>query len=471
MLFRWIISCGFSVSACSHATSGGIPALSCRSLDVIPGRERPGILPSAKWFVPRMSAIVSSTSMRRFLVESARVICASLLSLLLLGACKEQARPQRPVPTVSAEEAAKGPLPYIVTANGQVEPNRTVAVQSLVSGQLTRIAISEGDEVRQGQVLFEIDPRPFKAEVERVQATLARDEATLTRARADSARFAALAKDGYVTRQQLDQTFAEVSALAATVVAGRASLERAQLDLENTVVKAPIAGRTGQLLYKAGALVRASSDQLVTINELRPVLVRFPVPEKDFKEMRRRAGVDKPLAVEIRPSAEDSGKVIKGILTFVDNQVDRATGSVLLKARVANNDRALWPGQFVEVALELDVEPDVVTIPSEAVVNTGTSSFVYVLENGTARRTAVKVGRLAGAVVRIDSGLAGGEQVVTEGQTRLSDGARVQLRGDGTDQPNADIGGDRPTLRESSGSDSTTAARPGSTRRDGGSGR
>ncbi len=354
---------------------------------------------------------------------------ALVLPLALFGACKKEGGPpQRPTPTVSVETATKGPLPYVVEANGQVEPNRTVAVQSLVSGQLTRIAIAEGDEVREGQVLFQIDARPFRAELERVKATLARDEANLTRARADSARFAALAKDGYVTKQQIDQTFAEVGSLAATVAAGRAQLERAEFDLENTTIRAPIGGRTGQLLYRAGSLVRATTDQLVTINELRPVLVRFPVPERDFEELRRRAGVDQKLRVRIMPGGGDSTNAIDGTLTFVDNQVDRSSGSVLLKATAPNQDRALWPGQFVNVALTLSVDSDAVTVPSQAVVTSGSNTFVYTMVDNVARRTPVKVGRQAGLLSKIDSGLVGGEQVIVEGQTRLTDGAKVQLR-------------------------------------------
>ncbi len=356
-------------------------------------------------------------------------VVALVLPLALFGACKKEGGPpQRPTPTVSVQTATKGPLPYVVEANGQVEPNRTVAVQSLVSGQLTRIAIAEGDEVRQGQVLFQIDARPFRAELDRVKATLARDEANLNRARADSARFAALAKDGYVTKQQLDQTFAEVGSLAATVAAGRAQLERAEIDLENTTIRAPIGGRTGQLLYRAGSLVRATTDQLVTINELRPVLVRFPVPERDFEELRRRAGVDQKLRVRITPGGGDSTNAIDGTLTFVDNQVDRASGSVLLKATAPNQDRALWPGQFVSVALTLSVDSDAVTVPSQAVVTSGSNTFVYTMVDNVARRTPVKVGRQAGLVSKIDSGLVGGEQVIVEGQTRLTDGAKVQLR-------------------------------------------
>lgn len=366
---------------------------------------------------------------RRFDIKSSVVRTpALLLAVLAAAACKEPPRPQRPVPTVSVMTTKTAPLPYVVTANGQVEANRTVAVQSLVSGQLTRVAIAEGDEVSQGQVLFQIDPRPFRSEVERLQSTLARDEATLTRARGDSVRFASLAKDGYVTKQQLDQAYAEASALAATVAAGRASLDRARLDLENTTVRAPISGRTGQLLFKGGSLVRASTDQLVTINEVRPVLVRFPVPERDFEELRNRAGLDKALAVQVIPGGADTSRTIEGALTFVDNQVDRATGSVLLKARVANQDRSLWPGQFVTVKLELSVDQDAITLPSEAVVTSGTNTFVYLMADGKAKRQPVKVGRAAGTLVKIDSGLVGGETVITEGQARLRDGAPVQLR-------------------------------------------
>lgn len=375
--------------------------------------------------------VITPRAERRFAgAPYRRFLAASLLALLGLAACKEPQRPPRPAPVVSTVAAKKGPLPFIVTANGEIEPNRTVSVQSLVSGMLTRVAIAEGDEVQQGQVLFQIDPRPFRTEVQRLQSTLARDEATLVSARADSVRFAGLAKDGYVTRQQLDQTFAEATAQAATVAAGRSSLQRARLDLENATVRAPISGRTGQITLRAGSLVRAQAEPpLLIINELEPVLVRFTVPEQAFEEMRRRAGLDQALAVDIVPNVGDSSKKITGALTFIDNAVDRATGTVLLKARVPNVDRALWPGQFVTVGLELAVDQDAITVPSEAVVATGNGAFVYLVEAGKAKRVAVKVGRSAGTLVKVDSGLVGGEQVIVEGQNRLQDGVKVELRG------------------------------------------
>ena len=357
-----------------------------------------------------------------------RFVAASLL--FVLAGCKEKPRPPRPTPTVAIDTVRKGPLPYVVTANGEVEANRTVAVQAQISGMLTRVAFSEGDEVTQGQILFQIDPRPFKAEFDRVRGTLARDQATLARARGDSTRFAALAKDGYVTRQQLDQVFADASSLAATVAAGTASLEAAKIALDNSTVRAPISGRTGQLAIKAGNLVRANSDPaLVTINELRPVMVRFSVPERDFEEMRKRAGLDKPLKVKVTPSAADTARSVIGQLTFINNVVDRATASVLLKARVENESRALWPGQFVSVGLELSVDSSAITVPTVAVVTTAAGSFVYtVSDSSKAKRHAVKVGRVLGALSKIDSGLVGGEQLIVDGQTRLTDGAKVEIR-------------------------------------------
>jgi len=351
------------------------------------------------------------------------------MAVVAMAACKEPPRPQRPVPVVSTTTALKGSLPYIVVASGEVEPNRTVAVQSLVSGMITSVAIAEGDEVREGQTILQIDSRPFKAELDRLRGTLARDEAQLARARGDSTRFAGLAKDGYITKQQLDQAFADVSALSATVAAGAASLQRAQLDLENTTIRAPISGRTGQLAIQAGNLVRAQADPpLVTINELRPVLVRFSVPERDFAEMRSRAGLNRPLTVTVRPNVGDSTRRTTGTLTFINNVVDRTTGSVLLKARVENADRSLWPGQFVTVGLQLSIDADAVTVPAEAVVTSASGSFVYIVEDGKATRVGVKIGRQSGGALKIDSGLVGGEQVVIEGQNRLSDGAKVELR-------------------------------------------
>jgi multidrug efflux system membrane fusion protein len=359
----------------------------------------------------------------------------ALLLLPLLGAaCKEAPPAARPAPVVATATAERGTVPYIIVANGEVEPNRFVAVQAQVTGVLTRVAFAEGADVREGQVLFEIDARPFRAELERTQGVLARDEAQLARARTDSARYETLVRDGFVTREQYDQILADVRALSATVAADRAAVERAQFDLSNATVRAPISGRTGQLTFREGNVVRALVEQpLVTINEVRPVLVRFAVPESDFAELRARGGLTRALPVQVRPSVGDTTQRIRGTLAFVDNAIDRSTGAVTLKARVPNADGALWPGQFVQVALELDVEVNAVTIPAQAVVQVADAYFVFTVDaDGKVRRTPVRLGRQAGLRVLITEGLQGGEQVIVDGQQRIADGMTVQVRGAGS---------------------------------------
>lgn len=357
------------------------------------------------------------------------VLSLFALPVLVIG-CEKPPPPTRPTPVVVVQPATIGPVPYVVVANGEVEPNRFVSVQAQVTGQITAVRFAEGDDVRQGQVLFEIDKRPFDAELSRVQGVLARDEAQLTRARADSVRYEGLVSQGYVTREQFDQILGDVRALAATVSADQAAVDRAQFDLSNATVRAPISGRTGQLSFREGNLVRAQlTDALVTINEVRPVLVRFAVPETDFAELRARSGIGKPLPVRIRSVAGDTSQVIDGVLAFVDNAIDRSTGAVTLKARVPNSDGALWPGQFVQVALELAVDENVVTIPSTAVVTTGGGMFVFTLDGeDKASRVPVTLGRQVGDRAIVMTGLAGGERVVVDGQQRISDGARVQIR-------------------------------------------
>lgn len=366
-------------------------------------------------------------------VRAAHAVWPVVAAALLLTACEEPPPPSRPAPVVGTATAERGAIPYVVIANGQVEPNRFVAVQAQVTGMLARVAFAEGDDVRQGQVLFEIDPRPFRAELERTQGVLARDEAQLSRARTDSARYQTLARDGYVTREQFDQIQADVRALSATVDADRATVDRARFDLSNATVRAPIAGRTGQLAFREGNVVRALDDApLVTINEVRPVLVRFAVPEADFAELRSRTGLDQPLPAKVRPSVGDTARRIDGVLAFVDNAIDQSTGAVTLKVRVPNTDGALWPGQFVQVSLELDIEVDAVTVPAQAVVQVADAYFVFTMtDDGKARRVPVTLGRQAGQRVLITAGLSGGEQVIVDGQQRIGDGMAVQRRNEG----------------------------------------
>lgn len=360
-----------------------------------------------------------------------RLLAMALSICLVATACKKDAPPPRSTPVVAVAKANRGPLPYVVSAPGQVEPARTVAVQAQVSGMLTRVAFNEGDEVNQGQILFEVDSRPFKSELARVSSNMSRDSVQLVQARGILARYAQLAKDGAATRESIDQFTADVLALEATISADRAAMDAAKLSVEQSVIRAPMSGRTGLLSIRAGNLVRASSEPaLVTINEVRPVLVRFAIPERDFAEMRKRSGTNRALDVMIRAgTASDSSAPIGAKLAFVDNAIDQSTGTVILKARAGNADGALWPGQFVRIELELSVDSNAITVPTQAVVTSQTGTFVFVVNNESkAKRHQVKVGRTSGPIIVIDSGLVGGETIITDGQNRLNDGAKVEIR-------------------------------------------
>ena len=360
-----------------------------------------------------------------------RLLVMALSICLVATACKKDAPPPRSTPVVAVAKANRGPLPYVVSAPGQVEPARTVAVQAQVSGMLTRVAFNEGDEVNQGQILFEVDSRPFKSELARVSSNMSRDSVQLVQARGILARYAQLAKDGAATRESIDQFTADVLALEATISADRAAMDAAKLSVEQSVIRAPMSGRTGLLSIRAGNLVRASSEPaLVTINEVRPVLVRFAIPERDFAEMRKRSGTNRALDVMIRAgTASDSSAPIGAKLAFVDNAIDQSTGTVILKARAGNADGALWPGQFVRIELELSVDSNAITVPTQAVVTSQTGTFVFVVNNESkAKRHQVKVGRTSGPIIVIDSGLVGGETIITDGQNRLNDGAKVEIR-------------------------------------------
>lgn len=343
-----------------------------------------------------------------------------------LGACSKPApREQPPVPVLAAT-AERRSVPFTIEANGTVEPLETVAIQSQVTGYLLRVGFKEGEDVRPEQVLFEIDPAPYRAALAQARAVLARDSAQLISARQDAQRYDALAAKEYVTTQQAEQGRATAAALEATVQADRAAMESARINLQNATIRSPIAGKTGGLLVKPGNLVRGGSGvPLVTVNRMQPILVRFAVPGTDLDLVRRYRA--KPLVVRARAPA--GANESRGTLTFVDNAVDSATGTVMLKGSFENKDGALWPGQFVKAALELYVEPDALVVPSTAVVTGQQGSYVFVVKpDRTTEIRDVRVARPAGDLTVLAGGLEPGEQVVTEGQLRLTAGARVSIK-------------------------------------------
>ncbi len=386
-------------------------------------------------------------------LRSARVRPASLLvapvratlvftTFLLAAACTKPAKPGKTTVPVTVTLAELGDAPYQVTANGIVEPLQSVAVQSQVGGVLMAVKFKEGDEVQAGQILFEIDPIPYRAALQQAQAVLARDEAQFANAQRDADRYAALAKRDFVTRSQADQAMANATALKAVVDADKASLATAQFNLDNASIRAPVAGKTGALLVRQGNLVRPNATApLVQINQIHPILVRFAVPEKELQLVQQYSRAGASLRATTRPSqdaAASVGVASVGVLSFVDNGVDTTTGTVTLKARFPNDDNRLWPGQFMPVTLDLFVERGAVLVPSVAVQTGQEGLFVWILdEAGKAQLRPVKVARAVGEKSVIASGLSAGERVVVDGQSRLTVGATADIKTPGADAKSA----------------------------------
>jgi membrane fusion protein, multidrug efflux system len=329
---------------------------------------------------------------------------------------------------VTIARAVQRPVPFEIVATGTVEPRQTAAVQAQVTGILTHVAFGEGEEVTAGQTLFQIDPRPFQAAVDQAEAMLARDQAQAQSAMLDAQRYAALVKQDYVTQSDYDGKRAAAEALQAAVRADSAAVANARLNLDWATVRAPISGRTGRLMLREGNLVRANApDPLVVINQVRPALVRFAVPEQHLADIQRYR--QNRLPVLASPGKSDT-VFSEGVLTFVDNAVDTATGTVLLKAEFPNRDNALWPGEFLNVRLQLYIEDSALVVPSQAVMTGQQGTYLFVLnQDGTARSQSIAVERTAGPYTVIAQGVRPGDQVVTDGQVRLVSGAPVEVKG------------------------------------------
>jgi multidrug efflux system membrane fusion protein len=356
--------------------------------------------------------------------------CIAAIALTGVAACSTKDPPRQPSVPVSVTTVKRATVPYIVTANGVAEPMQTVAIEAQVNGILERVSFAEGQEVGVGQVLFQIDPRPYQAVLNQARAQLTRDEAIAANTRRDATRYATLVKEGYVTSSQADQAESNAVSAAATVEADRATVQKAALDVANTTIRAPIAGKTGSLLVRQGNLVKANSEPpLVVINQIRPILVRFSVPQSQFTDIQRYYRSGSALLVRAK-SSEGSGIPTDGTLAFVDNNVDTTTGTVMLKARFNNAEGAVWPGQYMNIALQLYVDPNALTLPAPAVLTGQQGTYVYTVDTaGKAQQTPVQVARTVDSVAVIASGLREGERVIVDGQSRLLPGSKVVIKG------------------------------------------
>jgi len=341
------------------------------------------------------------------------------------SACKTQGTATQAAAPVTLTAAVQRDVPRVVEATGTVEPVRTARVEAQISGIIDKVTFREGDQVTEGQVLFQIDPRSFRAALSQAEAALARDSAQWESARRDRDRFETLAAKEYVTAQQLDQARATASALDATLRSDQAAIDQARLSLQYATVRAPITGRAGSLLVREGNLVRAGSgDALVVINQMAPIRVRFSVPAAYLSDLRALAGSKQ----EVRASpVGDTASAVTGMLDFLDNAVDSLTGTITLKAVFANKDSRLWPGGLVRVQLALSVDKDAIVLPSSAVVTGQQGSYVYVVDSSTAHMRPVTLRRQSDSIAVLSAGVTAGEQVVVDGQLRLTDGAKVQV--------------------------------------------
>lgn len=358
-------------------------------------------------------------------LSRSRIPAAASSLMLLLAACGGKGAPSQPPVPVAVARAQLSDVPYDLTAPGTVEPLQTVAVTPQVNGQIVKVSFHEGDQVRAGQILFELDPAPFLATLDQARAVLLRDRAQLASAEADAKRYEDLAGKDYVTPQQLEQAKTTAEALRATLAADSAAAENARISLQYTTIRAPITGRAGAILVRAGNVARAQGTPLVVINQMAPILVRFSVPASGLPAIR--AHENGGATVHVDP-AGIGGVASDGTLSFVDNAVDSTTGTILLKGLFANAREELWPGELVNVRLRLFTEKQVVTIPSAAVVPGQEGNYVFVIgADQTASTRPVKVERATDSLTVL-TGVKPGEVVVTDGQLKLRPGAKVQIK-------------------------------------------
>jgi membrane fusion protein, multidrug efflux system len=366
---------------------------------------------------------------------------SALLCAVLVAACSGSAQQQQQqaprgggrggeqvVPVAVATVIQKS-MPIDIRVIGTAEPYSTVALHAQITGQLTSVTFKEGDDVRKGQVLFELDRRPLEAALQQAEANLQRDIAQAANARSQAQRYQDLADRGIATKEQLDTSRTGAAALDATVEADRAAVENAKVQLQYATISAPIAGRTGALMVHGGNLVRANdTTPLVVINQVSPIFVSFGIPEQRLPELKRYMARG-PLSVEARPPS-DEGPASHGRITFVDNNVDQTTGTIRIKGTFANDDRRLWPGQFVNVAVALTNDPKAIVVPSAAIQPSQQGAYAFIVKpDKTVEFRTVVVARTAGEETVIKEGLKPGDTVVTDGHLRLVPGSRVSVKG------------------------------------------
>lgn len=382
--------------------------------------------------MPKISAtsVLAHPSGHRF---RARPIAAtSVAALLCFIGCKQDsendaAHKPPPVP-VAVGVVEQKDVPVVVSAVGTVEPASTVEITAQVTGLVMDVHFKEGDFVKRGDLLFTIDTRPYSSSLASAQAQLQRDQALLEQARIEADRYTKLHQEGVASAQEMTRAQTNASSIEATVAADKASIASASLNVQFAKIQSPLNGRTGSLLVYAGNVVHANDPRpLVVIRALSPAYVRFAVPQEYLSRVRSQFE-SRPLPVSA-VARGDGAKRAEGVLTLIENTVDTATGTISLKGQFPNLNNELWPGEFVDVGLELGIDRAATVAPETAVQQGQQGAFAYVVQDGNkASLRTVQVSRVANGEAVIKAGLKVGEQVVTDGQVRLRDGAQVTIK-------------------------------------------
>jgi multidrug efflux system membrane fusion protein len=353
---------------------------------------------------------------------------AALLVMQSLTGCgdKSQANLERPPAPVIVASAVAQDVPVYIDAVGKIAAREVVSIQPQVSGRITKIHFSDGADVKVGDALFTIDPRPFQAQLNEAEANLAQAQAALNLAKVNFARVESVSDSRAVSRQDYDAKRIAVETAEAQVKQNRAAVDSARLNLEYCTIRAPINGRAGQRAVDVGNVVTANTGSLLVIQRLDPIYADFTITENDLTEVQRNMA-NRSLRVDVR-LPEDGAKPREGKLTFLDNSVQDGTGTVKLRATLANGDRQFWPGRFAKVRLILDTRRGAVLVPAEAPQLSAKGSFVYVIkEDSSAEQRQVRVGQRHGDLVVIQDGVRAGERIVVKGQLGVTPGGKVQI--------------------------------------------
>ena len=362
----------------------------------------------------------------------------ALLATHLIGGCGKEPQPsfERPPAPVTVSTAIAEDVPIYIDAVGKLAAREVVSIQPQVSGRIIKLHFTDGADVKAGDLLFTIDPRPYQAQLNQAEANLAESMAAVELARVNFARVESLTDPRAVSRQDYDTKKNAVAAAEAVVQQNRAAVESARLNLEYCAIRSPINGRAGQRSVDAGNVVSPNSGSLLVIQRLDPIYADFSIPENQLTDVQRNMA-NRSLRVEVR-LPDDEEKPSEGKLTFLDNSVQEGTGTVKLRATLSNGDRRLWPGRFAKIRLVLATKRGAVLVPAEAPQLSAKGSFVYVIKkDSTAELRPVKVGQRQGDLVVIDQGVMPDERVVVNGQVGVTPGGKVRILTSGNSPPPA----------------------------------